>query len=160
MIRLATPNDYDAIWTIFQAVIQTEDTHVFPKDTPKESLEQHWFAPYMHTYVLEQAGDIVGTYIVKANQMGLGDHIANAGYMVHPQQQGNGFGKMLCEHSLHTAKTLGFLAMQFNIVVSKNKGAVGLWKKYGFEIIGTTPNGFRHAQLGLVDTYIMYRSLV
>jgi len=37
--------------------------------------------------------------------------------------------------------------------------AVALWKKFGFEIIGTTPKGFRHPQLGLVDTYIMYLAL-
>jgi ribosomal protein S18 acetylase RimI-like enzyme len=44
-------------------------------------------------------------------------------------------------------------------VVSTNTGAVELWKKNGFQIIGTTPQGFRHAELGFVDTYIMYKKL-
>lgn len=66
---------------------------------------------------------------------------------------------MLCEHSLQIAQERGYLGIQFNIVVSTNKAAVGLWNKYGFEIVGATPNGFRHGKLGFVDTYIMYKDL-
>lgn len=159
MIRSATAADYDAVWEIFHAVIQTRDTYVFHPDTPQADLKQHWFAPYMHTCVCEEEGKILGTYILKPNQIDLGDHIANASYMVHPEAQGRGVGRQLGEHSLVLAKELGYLAMQFNIVVSTNQPAVELWKKLGFEIIGTTPKGFRSSQ-GLVDTYIMYRSLV
>ncbi len=79
--------------------------------------------------------------------------------MVDPNAQGKGIGSKLCEHSLQRAKEKNFKGIQFNLVVSTNKGAVELWKKYGFEIIGTTPNGFRHATMGLVDTYIMYKHL-
>ena len=32
-------------------------------------------------------------------------------------------------------------------------------EKYGFEITGTTPKGYRHSELGFVDTYIMYKDL-
>ncbi|MNG34489.1 hypothetical protein D3C84_1209850 [compost metagenome] len=51
------------------------------------------------------------------------------------------------------------MGIQFNIVVRTNRSAVALWKKYGFEIIGTTPKGFRHKKLGFVDTYIMLKDL-
>ncbi|BDD09154.1 N-acetyltransferase [Fulvitalea axinellae] len=159
MIRKATIKDIDQVWKIFHAVIQTEDTHVFYADTPKSDLEKHWFASYMHTYVYEENDQILGTYYVKPNQIDLGSHIANAGYIVSPDAQGKGIGKKLCKHSLQVAKELGFIAMQFNIVVSVNKPAVGLWRKFGFEIIGTTPKAFKHKSLGLVDAYIMYREL-
>jgi L-amino acid N-acyltransferase YncA len=159
MIRLANQQDYDAVWEIFHAVIQTKDTYVFNPNTPKKDLEKYWFAAYMHSYVLEEDGKILGTYILKPNQLGLGAHIANASYMVHPAAQGKGVGKRLCKHSLQLAKELGFIGIQFNIVVSTNKVAVALWEKFGFEIIGTTPNGFRHGDLGLVDTYMMYKAL-
>jgi hypothetical protein len=43
--------------------------------------------------------------------------------------------------------------------VSTNTKAVRLWKTFGFEIIGTTPKGFRHQELGMVDTYIMFKDL-
>ncbi len=158
MIRKASLEDYDSVWDIFHQVIQTRDTYVFDPDTPKADLLKHWFSPYMHTYVLEEERNILGTYILKPNQIDLGSHIANASYMVHSDAQGKGVGRKLGEHSLKMAKELGFLAIQFNIVISTNEPAIRLWKRLGFEIIGTTPNGFRSAD-GLVDTYIMYKSL-
>lgn len=158
-IRKATEKDYDKVWEIFSNVINTGDTYVFKPSTPKKDLKKHWFADYMETYVIEENGTILGTYIIKPNQIGLGCHIANCSYMVNPNSQGKGIGNKLCEHSLQLARENGFEGIQFNIIVSTNKGAVRLWEKYGFEIIGTTPNGFRHLELGLVDTYIMYKSL-
>ena len=158
-IRKAIDQDRHEVWDIFTAVIQTGDTYVFAPDTPKEDLDKIWFSPSMETYVLEDNGQILGTYVIKPNQIDLGSHIANGSYMVHPQAQGRGIGNLLCEHSLIEAKRFGFKAMQFNLVVSTNKVAVKLWQKHGFEIIGTIPEGFNHATLGYVDAYIMFRKL-
>lgn len=60
LIRIANHIDYDAVWDIFSKVIQTEDTYVFRKDTPKQELKKRWFADYMHTFVAEKKGEIVG----------------------------------------------------------------------------------------------------
>ena len=158
-IRKAIDQDRHEIWEIFTAVIQTGDTYVFAPDTPKEDLDKYWFAANMETYVLEENGEILGTYVIKPNQVDLGSHIANGSYMVHPNAQGRGIGNLLCEHSLAEAKRFGFKGMQFNIVVSTNKFAIKLWKKYGFEIIGTIPGGFEHLELGFVDAHIMFRKL-
>lgn len=158
-IRKATFEDYNSVWEIFQEVIKTGDTYVFYPGTNKEDLQKHWFASYMNTYVAEIDNKILGTYIIKPNQIDLGSHVANASYMVHPQAHGKGLGKLMGLHSLDEAKKLGFKSMQFNIVVSTNEAAVNLWKKIGFEIIGTTPEGFNHLTLGLVDTFIMYRKI-
>jgi RimJ/RimL family protein N-acetyltransferase len=50
--------------------------------------------------------------------------------------------------------------MQFNFVVSTNVAAIAVWKKFGFEIIGTIPEAFNHLKLGkFVDAHIMYRKL-
>jgi ribosomal protein S18 acetylase RimI-like enzyme len=49
--------------------------------------------------------------------------------------------------------------MQFNFVISTNEGAVRLWRKHGFEIVGRIPDAFRHARLGLVDVFVMHRRL-
>ena len=158
-IRKAIDTDLDQVWEIFSQVIATGDTYVFSPDTPKADLTKHWFADYMHTFVAEENGNILGTYIIKPNHIDLGDHIANCSYMVSQAAQGKGVGKKMCEHSIQFAKEKEFKAIQFNIVVSTNEGAVRLWEKYGFRVIGTTPNGFRHKQLGYVDTYIMYKAL-
>ncbi|HEX6892913.1 MAG TPA: GNAT family N-acetyltransferase [Chryseolinea sp.] len=160
-VRKADPSkDYDEIWDIFSKVIRTGDTYVFDPATPKEALNRLWFADSMDTFVaVDDDGRILGTYFIKPNQIDLGGHIANCGYMVNPDHHGKGIGKLLCEHSIGFARQKGYLGMQFNIVVSTNTNAVKLWKKFGFEIIGTTPKGFRHKALGLVDTYIMFKDL-
>ena len=158
-IRSGTLDDYEAVWQIFKAIIKTGDTYVFNPTTPKADLKKHWFADYMTTFVVEDNKKLLGTYILKPNQIDLGNHIANGSYMVSPAEQGKGIGKTLCEHSIHFAKQSGYLGIQFNIVVSSNVAAVKLWQKFGFEIIGTTPKGFRHSRLGLIDTYIMFKVL-
>jgi ribosomal protein S18 acetylase RimI-like enzyme len=65
----------------------------------------------------------------------------------------------MCRFSLVEAKRLGFRAMQFNCVISTNTTAVRIWQKCGFDIIGTLPRAYQHAQLGLVDAYVMYQWL-
>jgi ribosomal protein S18 acetylase RimI-like enzyme len=66
--------------------------------------------------------------------------------------------RLMCEHSQKIAIELGFEAMQFNNVVSTNEVAVRLWERLGFTVIGTIPKAYKHAQLGLVDSYVMYKS--
>lgn len=153
--------DYEQLLEIFLRVIKTGDTYVFDPDTSADDFRKHWLASYMDTFVAtDDTGTIYGTYILKANQLDLGSHIANASYMVHPDHQGKGVGRVLCNHSIEHAKNCGYRGIQFNIVVSTNTAAVALWQKCGFSIIGTTPGGFRHPQLGYVDTHIMFRSLI
>jgi len=159
IIRFATESDHHSVWKIFSAVIRTGDTYVFDPSTPEADLKKHWFAEHMTTFVAEAGGEILGTYMIKPNQIDLGNHIANCSYMVHLDHRGKGIGRKMCEHSLRIARESGYRGMQFNIVVSTNGGAVGLWKNLGFRIIGTTPEGFRHVELGFVDTHMMYREL-
>jgi GNAT superfamily N-acetyltransferase len=158
-IRLATQTDWPAIWKIFRSVVQGGDTYAFPAELDEESALTIWFTAGAQVFVAEREGRVVGTFFVKPNQPGLGSHIANAGFMVDPETHGAGIGRAMGEFALSWAKEQGYQAMQFNFVVSTNTGAVALWRKLGFAIIGTIPKGFRHAQLGYVDVYVMYREL-
>lgn len=160
IIREATVNDYEAVWEIFGQVIKTGDTYAYDPNSQKEDLPKLWFAPGMNVYVAEEDGKILGTYFIKPNQTGLGAHVSNCGYMVHPEARGRGLGKQLFDHSWLVAKQSGYKGMQFNFVVSTNTIAVQLWEKLGFTIIGTTPKGFNHQQLGYVDAYIMFREII
>jgi len=158
-IRQAMGGDEDAIWEIFRQVIAAGDTYAIAPDAPREALSLHWLAPQMHTYVCERDGQVVGTYILKPNQGGGGGHVANAAFMVHPEARRQGLGDALCQHALDEARRLGFAAIQFNLVVSTNAAAIALWRKHGFQIIGTTPQAFQHPTQGLVDAHIMHRML-
>lgn len=111
------------------------------------------------TFVIEKTDDLLGTYFIKPNQGGPGSHVCNCGYMVSSKARGMGLATKMCEHSQQIALELGFKAMQFNSVVSTNEGAVRLWQKLGFDIVGTLPKAFKHPTQGYVDAYVMYKWL-
>jgi ribosomal protein S18 acetylase RimI-like enzyme len=102
---------------------------------------------------------VLGSYYQRPNHYGLGAHIANGGYIVSHDVRGKGIGRMLGEHSLIRARERGYVAMQFNFVVSTNSVAIALWKSLGFSIIGTIPDAYHYQQQRYVDAYIMYARL-
>src|SRR5438046_6219539 len=93
----------------------------------------YWFRADTRTYVAENDGRVVGTYILRPNQLGPGSHVANAAFMVASDAQGFGVGRAMAEHCLSEARRIGFRAMQFNFVVSMNTHAIHLWEKLGFQ---------------------------
>lgn len=158
-IRGATEPDFEAMWPIFRAVVATETTYVFAPHSSREDAFAYWFGPGVTSYVAEAEGRVVAMYKLVANQRDLGSHVANASFMVDPLHGGRGVGKALGLHCLQEARRAGFLAMQFNFVVSTNEAAVALWRKLGFSIVGTLPKVFRHRERGLVDAFVMHRFL-
>jgi L-amino acid N-acyltransferase YncA len=159
-IRRASEADFEPMWTIFREVIAAGDTYVFAADTPRADAHTYWFGPGVASYVAECDGRIAGMYKIVANQRDRGSHVANASFMVAPSSSGKGIGRQMGIHCLDEARRLGFRAMQFNFVVSTNRAAVVLWQSLGFAIVGTLPKVFQHSELGDVDAYVMYRSLV
>ena len=159
-IRPAIDSDRDAIWTIFHDVIASADTYAFDSQMPRQDALAYWVRSDAHIYVAESDGRVAGTYILRANQLGPGSHVANAAFMVPPDAQGQGIGRAMGEHCLKEARRLGFRAMQFNFVVSTNESAIRLWQRLGFKIVGTLPEAFRHPEMGDVDVHVMFRSLL
>lgn len=159
-IRLAAEADRDAIWSIFREIVAAGDTYAFDPGMSREEALAYWFRADTRTYIAENDGRVLGTYILRANQAGPGAHVANAAYMVAKDARGSGVGRKMAEHSLSEARRLGFRAMQFNFVVSTNASAIHLWQQLGFKIVGTLPGAFRHPELGYADVYVMFRSLL
>jgi len=159
LIREATPADMTAIWPIFHEVIAAGTTYGCAQTASQADAENLWFKLPLKTYVIEVAGEVLGTYYIKANQEGPGNHVSNCGYMVSPSARGRGLATAMCLHSQQVAKELGFLAMQFNFVASSNEGAVRLWQRCGLEIVGRLPKAFCHPEKGYVDAFVMYKWL-
>ena len=159
LIRKASADDIDGLWPIFQAVVAKGDTYVFSPQATRRDAFDYWFGPGVTSFVAEIDGQIVGMYKLVQNQRDLGAHVANASFMVSPLAHGRGIGEALGRHCLDEARAAGFAAMQFNFVVSTNTGAVALWKKLGFSIVGVLPRVFHHLALGYVDAYVMHRFL-
>ena len=158
-IRAATRADRDAIWKIFHEILAAGDSYALDPEMSHEDALAYWVRADTQTYVAEEGGSVVGTYILRPNQLGPGSHVANAAFMVEPNAQGLGVGRRMAEHCLSEARRKGFRAIQFNFVVSTNTSAIHLWEQLGFKIVGTLPGAFRHPEKGYVDVYVMFRSL-
>ena len=160
LIRPAADGDANAIWNIIEPIIRAGETYTLPRNMGKTAAIEYWLCEAHEVFVVEENGDVVGTYFLQANQQGGGGHVANCGYMTAVTATGRGVARAMCEHSLGRARGRRFRAMQFNFVVSTNERAVRLWQNFGFEIVGTLPKAFLHPKWGYVDAYIMYRTLV
>ena len=159
LIRPAAAGDDDAIWAIMQPILRDGETYTLPRDMDKKTALAYWQSADHEVFVAEENGKIVGTYFLRANQKGGGEHVANCGYMTAVSATGRGVARAMCAHSLERAGERGFRAMQFNFVVSTNERAVRLWQSLDFKIMGRLPKAFLHPTLGYVDAYIMYREL-
>ncbi|MBT3619060.1 MAG: GNAT family N-acetyltransferase [Porticoccaceae bacterium] len=158
-VREAQPVDFAAIWPIFQQIVAMGDTYGYERDITEQEARRVWMELPAKTFVAEQDGQILGTYYIKTNQTGPGSHVCNCGYMVATDSRGRGLASIMCEHSQKVAIELGFEAMQFNFVATTNDGAVNLWKKLGFNIVGVLPKAFNHPLHGNVDALVMHKFL-
>lgn len=158
-IREVTRDDFDRIWPIFHEIVAAGDTYAYPRDTTREQALKLWLDAPRKTYLVEEDGQVLGTYYIKTNQAGPGAHVCNCGYMVASAARGRGLATTLCEHSQEVAKKLGYKAMQFNFVAASNEGAVRLWNKLGFATVGRLPKAFQHPSRGYVDALVMYKWL-
>jgi GNAT superfamily N-acetyltransferase len=157
--RIATNEDEEALWGILEPMVRQGGTYVFSLDKTQESMMGYWMGTDKTTFVVEKEGVVVGTFYLKANQEGLGDHICNSGFVVSRDAEGQGVGRWMGEFAQAAAKSRGFLAMQFNFVIQSNQKAVHLWKSLGFSVIGEIPEAYRHPNLGLVPALIFHKKL-
>lgn len=158
-IKEASIQDFDLIWPIFHEVAKAGETYAFRTDTSKEEALNIWVKIPRKTYIALDDDAVLGTYYLKTNHAGPGEHVCNCGYMVAASASGKGVATAMCEHSQSMAKALGYKAMQFNFVASTNEGAIRLWHKLGYDTVGRLPNAFNHPAKGLVDALVMYKWL-
>ncbi|SDR76247.1 Ribosomal protein S18 acetylase RimI [Halopseudomonas litoralis] len=158
-VREVTRDDFDCIWPIFHEIVAAGDTYAYPRDTTREQALKLWLDAPRKTFLFEKDGQVLGTYYIKTNQAGPGEHVCNCGYMVASAARGQGLATTMCEHSQEIARELGYKAMQFNFVAASNEGAVRLWNKLGFATVGRLPQAFQHPSRGYVDALVMYKWL-
>src|SRR6516165_5885704 len=158
-VRKAEASDAPAIAAIILPVIHEAVTYTLDPNMSEAEALAGWMETEKETFVAEGNGVVLGTYYMRRNQAGGGQHVCNCGYMTLPTATGRGIARRMCEHSLRHARSRGYRAMQFDFVVSTNERAVRLWQSLGFQIVGRLPLAFRHPTRGYVDAFVMYKLL-
>jgi hypothetical protein len=77
--------------------------------------------------------NIVGTYTLKPVQPGLGNHIANCGYMTHPEARG---GRRRALRALWYRTRRGYTAMQFNFAPPATRARSASGRGMALKILG------------------------
>lgn len=153
------PENEEALFAIFKEVVDAGCQFPY-ENSSVEEFRIRFFCPGSRVYICRSAeGQVIGGFYLTSNYSGKSGHIANAGYMITSTYRGRGIGTLLVKASLHIAKNLDFSAMQFNMVLSQNTGAIRLYERLGFEIVGTIPNGIRNENGSFQDGYMMYRRI-
>jgi GNAT superfamily N-acetyltransferase len=152
-IRPAGVEDHPELFTAFADIVSAREG--FPQAPPltRDAFDDYWIAHSSGVWVARAQGQFAGAYYLKPNFVGRAAHIANAGYFITTPFRGRGFGRLLVEHSLVEARTLGFDAMQFNLVFESNP-ARAMYRNLGFQEVGRIP-----AAVDGEDAVIYWRSL-
>ena len=142
-VRKYRDADVQAMVRIWNEVV--EDGVAFPQEeTLTAEAGADFFGAQTYCAVAENdAGEVLGLYILHPNNVGRCGHICNTSYAVASQARGLHIGEQLVKDSLLQGKANGFRILQFNAVVATNVHARHLYERLGFVQLGTIPRGFK-----------------
>ena len=159
-VRAYNPTDIPSMIRIWNEVV--DEGIAFPqKDYLTTETGRVFFEEQTHCAVAEdyESKKIYGMYILHPNNIGRCGHIGNASYAVSSESRGLHIGEKLVQDSLVQGKKHGFTIIQFNAVVATNSHARHLYKRLGFEELGTIPGGFRMKDGHYEDICLYYHLL-
>lgn len=163
-LALAAEGDVEPLRGLYRVVVEEGTSYPHHRMPDEEEFRDYWFrgkstvVAYARDRNLE-AG-MLGAFYLKPNWPGRSKHVANAGFVVAPAWRNKGLGFLLAATMQHYARGLGYRGVIFNLVFAENKAAYHLWRKQGFQEIGTIPGAVQKDDGTYQDAMIMYRSLV
>ncbi|CAI2451659.1 Spermine/spermidine acetyltransferase [Serratia ficaria] len=157
MVRHVETTDAQALQQLYsQPALYRDTLHL-----PLQSIElwQRRLAeqpPGMHNLVACLDGQLVGQLAVELNQRVRRRHVATFGLGVDSRYQGQGIGSSLMQAMIDICDSWAAIERIELTVFTDNQAAIALYRKFGFEIEGTSR---RYAMRDgvLVDAYHMAR---
>ena len=131
--------DFETCHWLLNYEIETGKSYPFTDQFSEQEFKQYFLSG--DTFVLKngQQGSILGTFYVKPNFPGPCSHICNGGFIVHPSHRRKKIGLTLGTLFPYIASSLGYEASMFNLVFKDNPASVELWRRLGFQELGTIP---------------------
>src|SRR4029077_4761005 len=99
-IRPAVRDDDRQIWRVIEPAIRAGETYPLARNLTQTEALAYWCAPQHEVFVVEEAGAIVGSYYLRANNQGGGAHVANCGYIIAAQAERRDIARAMCAHSM------------------------------------------------------------
>ncbi|WP_245688529.1 GNAT family N-acetyltransferase [Vibrio sonorensis] len=93
MILPITPAYFEQFWPTFQKTVELQQTFAFDCALDKQGAYNIWVKNSLECYVYIEHDEVLGSYYLKPNAMGPGNHIGNCGYMVTERARGRGIAK-------------------------------------------------------------------
>ena len=139
IIRHQEERDLPAIGAFFKHHDLTANTSQIPYN--RESYWQTLFTPKDSEaifLVAELDSKIVGHMGIFLSSKPRRKHVASFAITIHPNYQGKGIGSQLMEELINLCDNWLNIVRTELTVYTNNEPAIALYKKYGFEIEGTT----------------------
>jgi GNAT superfamily N-acetyltransferase len=126
------------LFGLFARIVAAKEGYPQAPPLTRDVFDETWVAHVTVVVAARCEGRLAGAYYLKPNQPGRAAHIANAGYVVDREFRGRGIGRLLVQDSIERAPTVGFDAIQFNLVFASNP-ARKLYEALGWREIGRVP---------------------
>ena len=154
-IRRAMGDDYEAIWSIIGPFLRSGEIDAFEVNWTRAEALAYWCDPEKHTFVAERDGEILGTYFLRAEVLDDGRLESESHYITSDKARGLSVMGAMSAHAQAMSKELGFKGIKFSFVQEGNICAIRIWRRAGFDIVGTVRNAFGNPREGYSDAHVM-----
>lgn len=123
------------------------------EETEKNKIKEIKFDNYTWTMIAKDGKKIIGDCSLKLKNTNFYKHRANFGVSVLKEYWSKGIGSNLLNLAIREARSRDISVIELEVIIDNDR-AINLYKKFGFEIIGTYKKYLR-IEKQFYDVYLM-----